>query len=211
LSSRGKCSEYRGSSLGIYDVAIDDSDPDKRVYKQRGGAHYLYKQNEFWKVSEKIGGNENDFKTYSLSSTGTGWYYAAKDRWNNDDHTIKFSSLTSDSCILSSSLIISSSGPAAFAVPDYLGVFYQLPNMFSAGRPIWKNNHGKVLVIEDGFTVFSVQDDLTSTFAIIKSGSGPTCPTDEEAGHSLRFDYRGWHYWTGSTWVTDETISIEIR
>ena len=60
-------------------------------------------------------------------------------------------------------------------------------------------------------TTFGVKDDLTSTGAWIKSGSGSTCPTDVEAGHSLRFYHRGWQYWTGSTWVSDETISIEIR
>ena len=211
LSSTGKCSEYQGSSLGVYDVAIDDSDPDKRVYKQRGGRHYLFKKDDFWAVGTKIGGTKHTLWTYNILSTGTEWYYSGNGRWNNDDNTLKFISLTSDSCILSSSLIISSSGPAASALPEYLGVFNQLPNMFSAGRPIWKNNHGKVLRIKPEYTSFSVRDDLTASGARIRSGSGPTCPTDEEAGHSLRFDYRGWHYWTGSTWVTDETISIEIR
>ena len=89
LSSTGKCLEYQGGSLGIYDFAIDDSDPDKRVYKQRGGGHYLYKKNEFWKVSEKIGGYKPILKTYNLLSTGTEWYYARNGRWNNDDNTMK--------------------------------------------------------------------------------------------------------------------------
>ena len=186
LSSTGKCSEYQGDCLGIYDVLIDDEDPDKRVYNQRGGEYYLYKKNGDWYVNYKIGEVFGGIKTHDLKSIGTNWFYAvnANNEWVNDDNTIKFNPLFSDSCILSSRLHISSSGPAATAVPEYLGVFYRLPNKFSAGRPVWRNKHGKVLMIEPGYANFIVKDYLTSIYAVIRSGSGPKCPTDKKAGNS---------------------------
>ena len=160
LSSTGQCSEYQGSKLGIYDVFVDDSNPDKRVYKQKGGEYYLYKETGKWYVGKEIGGLAY-YWTNNLFNTGAEWYCRYKSKWNNEDTTMKFIPLTSDSCLLSSSLNVSSFGPAASSVPDYLGIFHPIQNKFSAGRPVWRNKHGKVLMIEPKYSAFGVYDDLT--------------------------------------------------
>ena len=206
MSSTGQCSEHIGGALGIYDVGIDEEDMDRRVYKQRGGEHYIYKDEGKWYVGHKIQ-RSIALSTTHLFDTESVWSCAYNHTsWINDD-TIKFSPLTSDSCILSSRLRLSSSGPAAAAVSDYLGVFQRLPNMFSAGRPVWINAHGKVLMVPTNKNQLSV---FMSKRVIIKSGSGLICPTDNKAENSLRIDH-GWQYWNGSMWVSDGTIKVEIE
>ena len=110
MSSTGQCSEHIGGALGIYDVGIDEEDMDRRVYKQRGGEHYIYKDEGKWYVGHKIQ-RSIALSTTHLFDTESVWSCAYNHTsWINDD-TIKFSPLTSDSCILSSRLQLSSAGP----------------------------------------------------------------------------------------------------
>jgi len=210
LSSTGQCSEHNGGALGIYDVVIDDEDMDKRVYKQRGEENYIYKQNRIWYVGHQIG-FKTKLKTNDLFDVESVWSCSYNETyWMNGDTTIKFSPLTSDSCILSSRLRLSSSGPAGTAVSDYLGVYQRLPNMFSGGRSVWKNDHGKALMILPEDTQFAVYDDISASDFWILSRSGPTCPTDEKAENSLRFD-SGWEYWNGSMFISDKTMKVDLE
>ena len=160
-----------------------------------------------WKVGPTLGGAGAGMYTTDLKNKGTDWKYWDGKKFQNDDSTIQFLPLTSSSCILQPSILLTSTGPTATTRPDYLGTFHIVQGQFSAGRPVWRNSKGKVLKIRNGKTRFGVYDDLTSTGVNILSASGPTCPTDAKAANSARYDYHAWRFWDGANYVEDQKIT----
>eukprot|EP00092_Neocalanus_flemingeri_P031532 GFUD01034243.1.p1 GENE.GFUD01034243.1~~GFUD01034243.1.p1 ORF type:complete len:244 (+),score=30.33 GFUD01034243.1:91-822(+) len=214
LSSTGDVAERHGGKLGIYD---SQPDGDKTRYEQRGGDKHIYCLGQeggmcnSWILSGSLGSENGGLKTSNLGNTGMGWYYADKIKYGfiNNDITVKFVPLSTNSCILRESIMLI--GPAI--LKDYLGDFTIVQGKFSAGRPVWENAGGKVLKIIPGTTrkekkerTFGVYDNLSSSIALIRSGSAPTCPTNAKAAHNERTG-RGWQYWDGKDWVEDDTIS----
>ena len=139
-------------------------------------------------------------------NNGRDWSYSNGGSWKTDDKTIKFVPLSTNSCILQKSIVLASTGPTSSIRPDYLGTFNMVQGEFSAGRPVWRNSKGKVLKIRPGKSTFSVYQDMTSSNRLVRSGSGPTCPTDSKARYSARFRL-GWQFYDGRKWVDDNKIS----
>ena len=182
-----------------------------QVYRQRGGELYLYQyKNADWVVSKNIGDSKDGSTSmiYTSDLDSSDWYYYGNGKWQNDDSTIQFLPLSSSSCILQPSILLTSTGPTATTRPDYLGTFHIVQGQFSAGRPVWRNSKGKVLKIENGQTSFGVYDDLTSTNLEVRSSSGPTCPTDAKAANSERDDEHAWLFWDGTNMVEDDKMTI---
>ena len=187
---------------------------------QRGGDKHIHctmKEEEActWVLSSKVGSLRGGLKTSNLKNKGSDWYYYDRSEFHNNDTTIQFVPLSESSCILQTSILLSSTGPTSSIVPDYLGTFTIVEGQFSAGRPVWRNSKGKVLKIISGKTkkekserTFGVYDSLTSTSASVRSGSAPTCPTHAKAGYNARTGH-GWQFWDGKDWVEDNNIFAE--
>ena len=149
--------------------------------------------------------------------TGGTWSFGKEKVWTEDD-SIQFLPLNSSSCLLCKTVILNSTGSAIQTRPNYFGTF-EKTSTFSAGRPVYKNNKGKFLMMKNVYTSFSVWDDTKRRVTAgkghdegtrsLRSGSGPTCATDGDgsiAGHQTQ----GWQYRTQSReWVLDVTISVK--
>ena len=201
--------EHRGSRFGIYEELEGVTNNGATVYKQKGGPFYIFRQPfGTWTVGETLGGNVVTLQTPDLFARGNSWkfYNADEENWEPDP-TIIFEPFKTPSCILQTSINISSSGPAAFEVPNYLGMFHHYKNRYSAGRPIWRNKYGKFLMIKQDKFQFGVYYSLTTDLGTIASGSAPTCPTEEKARYG-KDGWKGWKYWNGEKFVEDETIKV---
>ena len=153
---------------------------------------------------ERLGGA---FYTFSLSNIGKEWKYGKDGSWVNNDATIRFSSISSptSACLLCKTVRLTSTGQTNSTLPDYLGLFTAVPEVFSAGRPVYRNENGKVLKIIPEYTDFNVHDE--ADIARVQSGSGPTCVTQDKANYSARFD-RGWQVKDGDEWKDDDTMEV---
>ena len=195
-----------GGSLGVYDRMETETG---QVYRQRGGKKYLYQYTDGdWLVDSTLGGENSAMYTTDLKNQGTDWKYWDGKKWQNDDPTIQFLPLTSSSCILQPSILLTSTGSTATTWPDYLGTFHIVQGQFSAGRPVWRNSKGRVLKIMNGKTTFGVTFDMTANSLEVRSASGPTCPTDAKAANSARFDQDAWQFWDGAKMIDDNKIKI---
>ena len=198
--------------LGVYDRMETG---DGQAYRQRGGEWYIYQYNNDWVVGRTIGDSTGYMYTSDLNSNH--WYFWTPfGTWKNDsrditDPTIQFLPLTSSSCIIQPSIHLTSTGPTATNRPHYLGTFHIVQGLFSAGRPVWRNSKGKVLIIRNGWSSRYVvmNDDLTLDSDAVRSASGPTCPTDAKAASSAWFQ-DNWQFndWIDSKWVEDDKIRI---
>jgi hypothetical protein len=201
--------EYQGSDLGVY-KEIESAYATSRVFTQRGGTHFIYKKDDKWWSGTTVGASsDRSFYTNDLFSKPDELYYWGRGAWQNDDPTLQFLPLTPTSCILQPYILITSTGPANSTKPDYLGSFSIVQGVFSAGRPVWMNSKGKVMMIRPGKTTFGVYSSIESTGAGVQSGSGPTCPTDTKSGHNDRFGRNAWRFWDGGKFVEDDTIVVK--
>jgi len=204
LSSTGRAAEHQGARLGIYEEI--DHEYGSRVFRQRGGTLYIYKKDDKWWCGSTVGAYTGSFYTTDLFSKTGEWYYW-DGAYQKDDQTLQFLPLSPTSCIIQPSILITSTGPANSIWPDYLGSFTLVPGVFSAGRPVWRNTKGKVLMIRPGITHFGVYDGIESTGgSYVRSLSGPTCPTDIKAGHNDRKGRNAWWYYDGGKWVEDAIL-----
>ena len=218
LMSTGNASKHQGSTLGVYSLLPDHT----AAYHQKGGDYYLYQDKKNWHISPHITGCNKTYplgcaatwiasiKTKDIKSVGIDWSYGKDKEWANDDPTLQFVPITSvaAACIKCTSIHLKSAGPAMESKPDYLGVFDVVPGKYSAGRPVYKNNAGRYLMVKNEFTTFSVWDDAEKRIRAgkgdegtrgIRSDSAPTCVSDL-MGH-------GWQFAEGEEWVEDDTIS----
>jgi hypothetical protein len=199
--------EYNGDSLGLYDEIQHEY--AGRVFKQRGAEEFIYMKDDKWFCGPSVGASKGRalYSNDLFNKPGEWNYYDGG--WQNNDPTLHFLPLTPSSCILQPSIHITSTGPALTRQPDYLGTFWIVQDVFSAGRPVWRNSKGKVLKIRPGKVSFGVYDGIEETGAYILSASGPTCPTDTKAGHSDRDDVHAWRFWDGKNYAEDNTITVQ--
>ena len=157
-----------------------------------------------WMCSDYVG-TMGVLYTSSLSNIGQDWKYKKGGNWVNNDDTIKFSTLNSPTaaCLLCKTILLTSTGQTSYTLPDYLGLFTAEPEVFSAGRPVYRNGKGKVLKIIPGTVTFAVHDE--TGIARVTYAAGPTCVT--QASYSLRFD-RGWTVKDGEEWKKDDTMEV---
>eukprot|EP00092_Neocalanus_flemingeri_P023660 GFUD01025662.1.p1 GENE.GFUD01025662.1~~GFUD01025662.1.p1 ORF type:complete len:380 (-),score=92.13 GFUD01025662.1:97-1167(-) len=224
LSSTGPATRYQGHGLGLYTY-----NTDTHYYEQEGGDYYLQQDHDgLWYTFPNIVGCNREQKTYSCIAywvatfkTGTEdlagkeWSFGRDLVWTKDD-SIEFIPLTSSSCLQCSSILLTSTGPASKEQPDYLGTFNKVPSSFSAGRPVYKNEAGKFLMIKNEYTTFSVWDDMERRVRAGKDGgdegarglrsmSGPTCVTNLGEGHE-------WQYSDGKGgWIDDESVLVSCQ
>ena len=153
-------------------------------------------------------------KTKNLNGT---WSFGKEKVWAEDD-SIQFLLLNSSSCMMCKAFILNSTGSAIQTRPAYFGTF-EKTSTFSAGRPVYKNNKGKFLMMKNEYTSFSVWDDVKRRVTAgkgedegnrgLRSGSGPTCVTDGDGSIPGR-QTQGWQYRTKlGEWVLDVTISVK--
>jgi hypothetical protein len=88
-----------------------------------------------------------------------------------------------------------------------------VPGKYSAGRPVYRNDAGRFLMVKNEFTSFSVWDDADKRLhagkgdegeRFIQSGSAPTCVTDLE--NEVGREGHGWQIRNGEGWIEDDTI-----
>ena len=126
--------------------------------------------------------------------------------------TFKFVSISHPAagCLLCSSIILISTKEQK---SDNFGVFSAVPGKYSAGRPVYRNDAGRFLMVKNELTSFSVWDNADKRLhagkgdegeRFIRSGSAPTCVTDLES--EVGRDGHGWQIRNGDSWVEDDTI-----
>jgi hypothetical protein len=159
LSGSSSVAAYQGHGLGLYTY-----DNNTGYYTQEGVDFYLLEDRSGWFTFPCISGcNETDsysciaqyaanLKTKNL--TGGNWSFSKDEVWTEDD-SIQFLPLNSSSCLMCKAVILNSTGLAIQTRPDYFGIFEKTPT-FSAGRPVYKNSKGKVLMMKNEYTSFSV-------------------------------------------------------
>ena len=206
MTGNGVASEYQGDGFGIYEEI--KAGHFSKVYKQKGGVQFLSKNTDGnWYMSDNIGATINRYCRTDNLFCGT-WYYIGNGGFQDNDPTIKLVPWTASTCILTPTILLTSSGSARISHPDYLGKFNIVDGAFEAGRPIWKNTKGKILKLENGLVSFSIHDDLSSKVPKVRSASAPLCPTDPQVSYSSRFNRRGWRFWDNGKWVVDNTIVV---
>ena len=191
LTGTGEVAEYQGHALGLYTFNNNTG-----YFVQEGGDYYLVKDRVGWFTFPRISGcfdRTDDFsciafyvanlKTVNLR--GETWSFGKDKTWI-EDKSIKFTPFTNTSCLLCNTVHLSSSGPAMQERPEFFGTF-ERTSAYSAGRPVYKNQQGKFLMMMNEYTTFSVWDDMERTVTAgegvegvrgIRSFSGPTCITD---------------------------------
>ena len=219
LLSTGPASAYQGSTLGVYTLYPGSS----TVYQQQGGDYYIYQDKDHWYVSPRVSGCNKDshplacaatwtasIKTSDTRYVGPAWSYGKDNAWANDDPTLQFVPITSPAaaCIRCSALELVSAGPEQ----DYLGLFYAVPDHFSAGRPVYKNSAGLYLMVKNEYSSFSVWEDEERRVSAgkgeeggrsMRSAAAPTCVTHVEGLGS------GWQVKEGEGWVDSKFISAK--
>ena len=230
LMSTGNASAYQGSALGVYTLL-----PGTTAYHQKGGDYYLYQDKDTWYLSPHITGCNKTYplgcaatwvasiKTKNIDSVGSDWSYAKDKEWSTDDPTLQFVPITSDAaaCITCSTVIVRSgsvrlrSGPFRHSKPDFLGRFNAVLGLYSAGRPVYKNNAGRYLMIKNEYTSFAVWDDAERRLRAgkgeeggrsLRSRSAPTCVGDLQS-MTGRMKH-GWQFRKGEEWGQDDTIAF---
>jgi len=226
LSGTGEVAEYQGNGLGLYTLNNSTG-----YYVQEGGDYYLVRDREEWfTFPRKSGCTETGFSCIAMyvanlktrNLTGEPWYFGKNKEWVIDE-TIKFIPLnTSSSCLMCKTVVLSSSGPAMQARPEYFGTFERTSH-FSAGRPVYRSKKGKFLMMMNEYTTFSVWDDMERTVSAgkgvegvrgVRSQSGPTCVTDFAGKRNPREqeqrEMQDWEFLSESgEWVADPSITVQ--
>eukprot|EP00092_Neocalanus_flemingeri_P028146 GFUD01030567.1.p1 GENE.GFUD01030567.1~~GFUD01030567.1.p1 ORF type:complete len:516 (-),score=125.26 GFUD01030567.1:65-1612(-) len=210
LLARGEAAEYQGDILGIYDPVVTSD--GSTFYQQRGGLYKLYKfKGGDWYCGKTVGASiDISLYTSSLDNIGQEWKYVTDGPFLSNDNTVRFTSLSSSasSCLLCTTIRLSSTGITLTSHPEYLGLYTSAPGMFSAGRPIFYKNNLQ-LKIKTGYTNFTVRDEADN--AVMSSASGPPCPTQGEAAHSDRSGGDAWRVTVGGEWESDTTLVVDCE
>eukprot|EP00092_Neocalanus_flemingeri_P007356 GFUD01007943.1.p1 GENE.GFUD01007943.1~~GFUD01007943.1.p1 ORF type:complete len:315 (+),score=77.29 GFUD01007943.1:37-945(+) len=208
LLARGEAAEYHGDVLGIYDPVIDTGNT---IYQQRGGAYSLYQVADGdWVCSDTVGSEDGYLYTSDLNNKGDMWTYLNGGQWVNDDSTVMFTTLSSPeaSCLICTTIRMSSTGLTMTAHPQSLGIYNTVPGMFSAGRPVYRSYTGYTMKIKPddtgytNFDVFNTADNL-----VVYSASAPTCPTLAKAAYSA-MDGDTWTVWVDGEWEYDTGLVV---
>ena len=218
LSGTGNVTRFKGHALGLYTLRSDTG-----YYEQKGGDYYLMQdRDKGWYTFPHISGCDRKetfsciaqytatLKTDTLD--GPDWFFGLSKGWSKDE-TISFNPLTSSSCLKCSTILLTSTGPAKEAKPEYFGTFKMMPFTYSAGRPVYKNDAGKFLMMKNEYTSFSVWDDMERVVRAgkgddkgtrgMRSVSGPTCVTDLTGQGGWQFSDQK------ERWVEDKTVTVE--
>jgi len=241
LSGNGEVAGYQGHGLGLYTYNINTG-----YYVQDGGDYYLAKDRTGWFTFPRISGCADKINDFSCIAfyvanlrtadpiTGEPWSFGKNKSWV-EDSSIEFKPVTDSSCLFCRTVTLSSTGPAMEERSEYLGKFERVSS-YSAGRPVYKNEYGKFLMMKNEYTTFSVWDNVERSVSAgkgvegvrgIRSLTGPTCVTDlgnevessiqaaelnddkEDGNNNINND-RFWQFSTKTgDWVTDPSIILE--
>ena len=213
LTSNGSIADYQGDLLGLYQL-METQHNNAPIYKQLHNVsvhnkvqqHYIYLADGTTSVEDRLRNCNN-----GSMLPRSGWeYYDGKGHTLDPELNIK--TVADVNSLICPSVTITASGEAARLRPKYLGQF-KPTSQFSAGRPIFRNSHGKYLLVVPGYTSWGVCEEnvkrfqdkktgrvlvytnLNSCLIRLSSGSAPDLnPASVRAKNNKRIQQTTWQY-----------------
>ena len=170
--------------------------------------HYIYKhKNGDWVAGVGLGGLFGLYNSNrSPAPPRSGWQYYGDGEWRSDPD-LSIVTISDTSTLICPVITIKATGVAARERPDYLGQF-TITNQFSAGRPVWRNNKGKYLLVHADGVSWYVGDNVETGEGEIQSGAAPgLCPASPRSRYNKRLNQNSWQYGDGHNWY-DGDITV---